>query len=157
VHGLVPDAPTRTDWAINSKAKLRRPPPPPPPPLALLSSGAGAVPGTHREEGLGFSAGAQIPRESGCAPPTPGHVGPQGTRLLHPGCPMARASILARESADIQVSIWAYNLGGGKEQWGNIAGAKDTLSSSSTPFGSRMQAASFPLFNFGGLWQSKRG
>lgn len=63
-NGLVPDAPTRRDWDINSEAELRPPPP------QLLSSGAGAVPGAHWEEGPGFCARAQIltPRESGSTP-----------------------------------------------------------------------------------------
>jgi len=40
-NGLVPDAPTRRDWDINSEAELRPPPPPPPPEPALCPGRTG--------------------------------------------------------------------------------------------------------------------
>lgn len=86
--GLVPDAPTRRDWAINSTEELR-----PPSLLRSRRCARGAPGGGTRIQRWGTDTDTKGIR----VPPHTRHVGPQVPGSSNPEAPMAPASILARQ------------------------------------------------------------
>ena len=109
-NGLVPDAPTRRDWDINSEAELRPPPPPASLPLRR-PCGRGAPGGGSRLLCPGADTDTKGIRVH--PPPPPRHVGPLEPSSATPAAPWPwPQSWPGGDSADIQVSIWVNCLGG---------------------------------------------
>lgn len=148
--GLVPDAPTRRDWAINSTEELR-----PPSLLRSRRCARGAPGGGTRIQRWGTDTDTKGIR----VPPHTRHVGPQVPGSSNPEAPMAPASILARQRlcghSGIYLGVQA-GRGKNKEQWGTWQKQKKPHFFLH-PFRSQLQSASPPPPQFLGMWQSKRG